>query len=116
VTPAQWARCRAWLIPAMSDTCEAEVLAELEAGRAQLWAGERSAMVSRLIRGPDELYALVWLGGGDLRELLENAPGAIAWARAQGCQAARINGRLGWARVLKAAGWQRHGGDLRKVL
>lgn len=114
--PEEWARCRAWLIPAMSDTDEAEVLAELEAGRAQLWPGERAAMVSRLLRSPDELYALVWLGGGDLRELLQLAPGACAWARAQGCTAARINGRLGWARALRRQGWAHADGDLRKAL
>lgn len=113
---AQWARCRGWLAPAMVDTTEAEVLALLEAGRATLWPGERSAMLTQLIACADGLYAHVWLGGGELAELLELQPGAEAWARAQGATAARINGRSGWARLLRKRGYAPAGDELVKVL
>lgn len=111
----QWERCRAWLVPAMVDSTEAEVVAELGAGRAQLWPGRQAAMVTRLFSA-DEPYCLIWLAGGDLAELLTFAPGMEAWARAQGAQAARINGRPGWRRVLARRGFAPDGGDLRKVL
>jgi hypothetical protein len=112
---AEWRRCRAWLVPALEDATEAEVLAELAAGRVQLWRGERSAMLTQLVAGP-EPYVLVWLGGGELPELMAMAPGVEAWARAQGAWAARINGRRGWARALRRTGFSLCDGELRKVL
>lgn len=99
----------------MVDTTEAEVLALLESGQATLWPGKRSAMVTQLIRA-EELFGHVWLGGGDLRELLELQPGAEAWGRAQGAVAVRINGRPGWARVLRRRGFEPFGSELRKAL
>lgn len=112
---AEWRRCRDWLVPALEDATEAEAIAELCCGRAQLWRGERSAMLTQLVGGP-EPFILIWLGGGDLRELLSLRPGAEAWARAQGARAARIHGRRGWARALRAAGFEPDGDELRKAL
>jgi hypothetical protein len=112
---AEWRRCRAWLVPAIEGATEAEVMRELAAGRAQLWRGERSAMLTQLVDGP-EPFILVWLGGGDLRELLAMRPGVEAWARAQGAHAAWINGRRGWRRTLRRAGFEPCGDELRKVL
>jgi hypothetical protein len=112
---AEWRRCRRWLVPALEDVTEAEILEELRAGRVQLWRGERSAMLTQLVAAP-EPYILVWLGGGELDELMALRPGVEAWARAQGARAARINGRRGWARALRGAGFARCDGELRKVL
>jgi hypothetical protein len=63
-----------------------------------------------------EPYILVWLGGGELGELLAMRPGVEAWARAQGAQAARINGRRGWARALRGGGFEACDAELRKAL
>ena len=112
---AEWRRCRRWLIPALEDATEAEIMEELAAGRVQLWRGERSAMLTQLVQGP-EPYILVWLGGGDLDELIALAPGVEAWARAHGAHAARINGRRGWRRALRSAGFAPCDGELRKAL
>jgi hypothetical protein len=112
---AAWGRCRGWLVPALEDATEAEVMAELAAGRAQLWCGERAAMVTQLVRA-DEPFVHVWLGGGELAELMALRPGLEAWARAQGAQAARINGRRGWRRALRGQGFDPCGGELRKAL
>ena len=92
-----WTRCRSWLAPAIEDATEGEVLAELDAGRAQLWIGERAAMLTQLVSA-EEPYLHVWLGGGELEDLLGMAAGVEAWARAQGARAVRINGRRGWTR------------------
>jgi hypothetical protein len=94
----------------------AELERELIAGRAQLWRGERAAMATRLAETDDGRTAHVWLGFGDLAELLRMAPGAEAWARAHGCRFVTISGRAGWIRVLKACGYQRRGEQLRKRL
>jgi len=110
-----WARCRPWLLAALEDATEDEVLAELAAARAQLWFGEASALVTQLVSGP-EPFLHVWLGGGTLAELKALAPGIEAWARAGGARAVRINGRRGWRRALKAAGFSPDGEELRKAL
>lgn len=111
----EWSRCRAWLVPALDENTEQELLQELLANRVQLWRGTRSAMLTQLVNGP-EPFILVWLGGGDLRELLALAPGVEAWARVHGARAARINGRPGWARALRLLGFQPDGDELRKAL
>lgn len=72
-------------------------------------------MLTQLVAAP-EPYVLVWLGGGDLDELMALRPGVEAWARAQGAQAARINGRRGWTRALRSAGFAPSDGELRKAL
>ena len=113
-----WARYRAWLLPALRDDCagEAELLADILSGRAQLWAGEAAAMVTQRIceDGVHKLH--VWLGGGDLRELLAMRPGIEAWARGQGCRHITIDGRTGWSRVLRRQGYATVGHQLERTL
>jgi hypothetical protein len=111
----EWNACRDWLIPALSDDTEDEVINELLINHAQLWRGERSAMVTQLVRA-EVPNITVWLGGGDLSDLLALQPGVEAWARQQGAQEARINGRTGWSRALRDTGFEEHDGELRKVL
>jgi hypothetical protein len=109
-----WAQCRDWLVPIMVDTTEAEVLADLEANRAQLWMGDGAAMVLQLLTPPPTLH--IWLAGGELGGLLDMRGGMEAWARSQGCEAVTINGRRGWDRVLKPYGYEPDGEELRKAL
>lgn len=114
----EWNRCRAWLLAALEPGCgsEQDVLADLQVGRAQLWPGEASAMVTRCVvddRGP---CLHVWLAGGDLVDILRLKPGIEAWARAQGCERVTINGRQGWARVLRRSGYVRVGDELERRL
>lgn len=103
------------ILPALEDATEDEVLNELLLGRAQLWRGDRSAMITQLVSEP-EPYVLVWIGGGDLRELLALQPVIGSWAKQHGAKAARINGRAGWTRALKHVGFAPDGEDLRKPL
>lgn len=58
----------------------------------------------------------VWLAGGDLADILRLKPGIEAWARAQGCERVTINGRHGWARVLRRWGYVRVGDELERRL
>lgn len=82
----------------------------------QVWPGERSALLTRLLRTPEGGCCHVWLGGGALRELIALRPGVEAWARAQGCTHATIDGRPGWARLFREAGYRLAGPVLRKEL
>jgi hypothetical protein len=101
-------------VAALTDATEAELIEDLSANRAQLWPGERAALVTRLISGPPRVH--VWLGGGDLSELLSLAPGVMAWGRQQGAEFATVGGRSGWARLFKSIGGERRGDEVWKVL
>ena len=110
----EWVRVRKWILPAMVDTTEAEVVAELLAGRATLWPGERAAFVTVLHTDPDRMH--VWLGGGDGAEMEAMISGMSAWGRAQGAQWATVNGRRGWKRKLRKHGFEPRDGELWKAL
>lgn len=100
----------------MVEDSEDHVIAELEAGRAQLWPGEVAAIVTQCVQRSDGRFLHVWLAGGLLGGLMALRPGVEAWGRAQGCDFVTINGRLGWARVLKPHGFATVNGELRKRL
>lgn len=111
---SEWLRCRGWLVPVLTDATEDEVLAHLRFGTAMLWPGERSAFVTQCVLSSRSLH--VWLAAGDRGELLSMIPGMAAWGRAMGCEWATVNGRKGWARVLKPYGFEWRDGELWKAL
>lgn len=113
-----WMRCRRWLLPALlpEDGGEAEVVAEIVAGRVQLWAGETGALVTELASDGDGPCLHIWLGGGDLQGILALRPGLEAYARGLGCHSVTIDGRPGWSRVLRGYGYACAGGELRRTL
>jgi len=118
VTPELWAACRNWLLSALraEDGDEAALRTEILSGEAQLWAGEGGALVTQCIEGPEGRSLHVWLAGGRLDTILSLRPGVEAWARGLGCADVTIEGRSGWARVLSAHGYRRHGEILRRSL
>lgn len=87
---------------------------ELNNGFALLWRGERSAIVTKLHKDENGYFLHVWLGTGDLEDMLKLEPGISAWARARGCRYASINGRKGWSRLFKQFGFNPEDGELRK--
>lgn len=58
----------------------------------------------------------VWLAGGELSDILALKPGVEAWGRARACDYVTINGRRGWARILRSDGFTWNGQDLCKRL
>lgn len=114
-------RCRVWLEPALRRGVDADLSwkaleIEAEAQRVQVWPGEASALLTQLISTPEGGRLHVWLGGGDLRDLLSMRPGIEAWARSQGCNHATIKGRKGWERLFLPFGYHVFGDRLRKEL
>lgn len=101
------------LLEALEDASPEEMFEEIRTGKAQLWLGERSAMVTHVLEGTVRRLH-VWLAGGELAEILALKPGVEAWGRAMGCKEVTINGRAGWARVLKD--FSMVDGELRKPL
>lgn len=80
------------------------IWAEIEAERAQLFATPNAALVSRVEMYPTGMKELrLWLGGGDMDDLLKMQPIVVQFARSVGCKRMLIEGRPGWARVFKDA-------------
>lgn len=78
------------------------VKGEVDSGRAQLWCGTKSALVTRIADYAKGRRVIVWLAGGDLGELVfEMLPAVESWGAENKCDKCVIVGRKGWARVLK---------------
>lgn len=106
----EWARCGPWLEAALAHGGRSHALSDvramIEAGEAQLWPGDRSAMVTLVEDEPRERRLLIWLAGGDLAELVRRLrPAVERWAKAAGCRRVLIVGRAGWERVLAREGY-----------
>jgi len=111
-------RCWPWLLAALerdeAKTSPDRLRSLLLSGKAQLWPGEGAAAVTQLVHADGFRFLHIWLGAGEMQALLALRPGIEAWGRAQGAEFASINGRRGWARVLKD--YRREGGELVKDL
>ena len=80
-----------------------EVRGDLAAGRAHFWPGQQSVAVTHFHEARE---MVLWLVGGDMRELFEMEKSAEAFARAKGCtRMVAEGGRDGWARVLPRIGY-----------
>lgn len=111
VIQREFERCAPWLQGALDHAGRLtldDVAARLEANTAALWPADRSVIVTELDDyGPDLREIHVWLGGGDLGELLNfQRERAEAQARGWGCHRATITGRPGWVRALKRHGYR----------
>ncbi len=101
---AQFERCSPWLQEALDRDIGAfeleDVWQYISDGKAQLWVGPNSAVVTALEYFPRKVVLRYWLCGGTLedRELLETA--IEAWAKEAGATTAIIGGRKGWLKAL----------------
>lgn len=104
---AEWERCRPYLEAALrrggrhsGDNIEA-VKADVYSGRAHLWPGRESAVVTCFSR---DLH--FWLAGGSLPELIKGHADAEHFARLNGCERMTMIGRPGWERVMAPLGYK----------
>jgi hypothetical protein len=82
-----------------------DVWAEIAAGRAQLWDGDGTVVITRLVN-EDGRAVLFWIVAGPLRRLLWMTPGIEAFGRSFGAtQAGFVPARKGWARVMESWGY-----------
>ncbi|PZQ53729.1 MAG: hypothetical protein DI570_23820, partial [Phenylobacterium zucineum] len=112
-------RCRPWIERAIAidrETSADEVLSLILAGRAQLWPTEGACIVTQCALSPGGALIHAWLGGGNLREMIQLRVGIEAYGRAMGCQFATIEGRRGWERLYRPHGYCLEDGVLRKRL
>jgi len=115
---AQYERCKPWLAEALEGSLYTadDLERVLSEGRAKLWPGKGSAIVTEIERYPTETVMRCWLGGGDMDELLGMAPGVMAEGRMQGCVSAIVEGRKGWEKALKGLGFGFYSATFRAVL
>jgi hypothetical protein len=75
-------------------------------GKLRFWPLQKSALLTEVVEFPQEKHYHMFLGGGDLQEILEMHPQVEQAARQAGCTKLSVTGRRGWVRALEAHGWQ----------
>jgi len=103
-------RCRPWIEAALEHghgghTFD-DVASMILTGRLQLWPAERGCLVTEIVVYPRCKVLNVFLGGGEIDQLADMHGDVIAWAKAQGCTMATIQGRKGWERAFAKYGWK----------
>lgn len=107
---AEWERCAPLLAPALERAYGTHDLEDVwslvQAGAAQFWPGEGSAMVTELFVFPKRKALNFWLIGGVLPEILAMRPHIEAWGLAQGCTLFTGAGRAGFGRAMREHGYR----------
>jgi len=104
----EWSKYRDFILPSLvhshgshnEDDIISGVLQGDDKGGFKLWKGDGAAIISHFIQFPQMKILNVWLGGGDLKELLKMEPQISAYAKANGCAQVRGGGRAGWTKAL----------------
>ena len=103
-------RCRAWIEAALEysgGTHNFEDIVEgLQNGVLQLWPTSGGCIVTEIVVYPRKRVLNVFLGGGELEQILDMHDDVITWAKTQNCSALTMSGRFGWKKPLKAHGWK----------
>lgn len=79
---------------------EDDILLGIAKGEYQFWAGERSAVVTRINRYPNWTSVCFFLAGGDLEELKTMEREITQAAKDIGIQRSEVIGRNGWGGAL----------------
>ena len=104
------ARCRAWIEAALEysgGTHNFDDVAEgLASGKMQLWPAPKGCIVTEIVVYPRKKVLNVFLGGGELEQIMDMHQDVITWAKSQGCEALAMTGRFGWKKPLERHGWK----------
>ena len=103
-------RCRPWIEAALEYSggthIYEDIVAGVASGRMQLWPTPKGCIVTEIVVYPRKKVLNIFLGGGELEQLLDMHKDVIAWSKAQGCEALTMSGRFGWKKPLTAHGWK----------
>ena len=104
-------RCKPWIEAALEYANGTHLFEDIEEmlsrGVLQLWPTPKGCIITEIIAFPRKRVVNVFLGGGELEQIMEMHKDVIDWAKAQNCVALTMSGRFGWNKPLKAQGWQR---------
>jgi len=104
------ARCRPWIEAALEYSGGThsfdDVVEALASGKMQLWPAPKGCIVTEIVVYPRKKVLNVFLGAGELDQLMDMHKDVIAWSKAQGCVAVTITGRHGWKKPLTKHGWK----------
>lgn len=107
---AEITRCRPWIEAALEYSGGThdfmDVVEGLYRGTMQLWPTPKGCLVTEIVVYPKKKMLNVFLGGGELDQILEMHTDVIEWAKAQGCEGLTMTGRFGWKKPLKKHGWK----------
>lgn len=98
-----WPKALAMLEPALNGGKPEVVKDFIEDGTYQLWLADNDAAATTAINTfpVGKVLTVVHLGGKNMWQWLGEGLAALeSWARQQGCDRIRINGRDEWSRVL----------------
>lgn len=103
-------RCKPWIEAALEysgGTHDFDDIVEgLQKGVMQLWPTPRGCIITEIVIYPKKKVLNVFLGGGELDQIMEMHESVIEWAKAQGCKALTMTGRFGWKKPLAVHGWK----------
>ena len=103
-------RCKPWIEAALSYSGGThtfnDIVDGLSRGVLQLWPTPRGCIVTEIVVYPQKKVLNIFLGGGELDQILDMHNDVIEWAKAQGCVALSMSGRPGWKKPLGKHGWQ----------
>lgn len=83
-----------------------ELVEETLAGRMQCWHTDQAVVFTTVQAWGKTKILNIYCAAGALDDVLALQDEFLPWARQQGCTGAHVHGRLGWAKVLPAEGWQ----------
>ncbi len=84
-----------------------DIVEGLGRGCTSVVAGTSGGVSSRkLWLYPKKSVLNVFLGGGELDQIMDMHKDVIEWAKTQGCAALTMSGRFGWKKPLEAHGWK----------
>jgi hypothetical protein len=103
-------RCREWIEAALEYSGGThnfdDVVEGLKSGVLQLWPTPRGCIVTEIVLYPRKRVLNVFLGGGELDQILDMHTDVVDWAKAQGCTALTMSGRAGWKKSVAPHGWK----------
>lgn len=114
----EFRRCSSWIAEGLEGGFYRleDVWAAVASGKAMLWPGPNSALVTEIIDYPTARVIQAWVAGGLMDEILEMTSGVEAFGRLKGCTVAMVTGRRGWERVLGDRGYAPFCFELRRDL
>ena len=105
---SEFDRCAPWLEEALkytNNTHDIEYIRRGVAnGRYQLWPAKNGALITEILTYPNRNVFHVFLGGGELQQLMDMIESVEIYAKTIGCKSVTVSGRDGWVRLLAQRG------------